>query len=128
MKNLKRVVALACLMLASAVLQSQNQNSSNTQYLLFKNIEIDSLDTLYKPNLKNIFLKSRTFSTYNPNTNWNDHYTVTNQTYVYRKSSLLIENNFRQQKIDSYNPYGSPDVNSALILGVVGEFLRKVQR
>ena len=68
------------------------------------------------------------FSSYNETTKLNDSYLINNEEYVYTKSSMLLENNFRNLKIDSYNPYGVSNVKSALILGVVGEFLNKIQK
>lgn len=128
MRNFKQVVALFSLMIISMLLRGQSEYSLLTQHSLSKMIEIDSINPLYKLNAKNILSKSSIFSKYNPITEWNDYYSNTSKNYTNRKSIFIVENNFRGHKIDSYNPYGSATQNTAIILGVVGEFLKKIQK
>jgi hypothetical protein len=39
------------------------------------------------------------------------------------KSTINFNNNFRNPKIDSFNPYGASDAKSGLIIGAMEAFL-----
>ncbi len=63
-------------------------------------------------------------SSYNKTTGLNDVYFPQNDSLVYVKSNLVLENEYRGSKIDSFNPYGAPDVKYGLVLGVVYSFIK----
>lgn len=58
------------------------------------------------------------FSVYNKTTKNNDLYLLNNNSAQYSRSDILIENNFRNNKIDSFNPAGAPNVQSGMLMGV----------
>lgn len=69
-----------------------------------------------------------TLSIYNPTTTLNDSYMLVGKDYVFNSSSVVLENVTRRNKIDSFNPYGASNVKTAVGLGLVNSFLKKIQR
>ena len=130
MKTIK-ILLFFTMFICSTLAYSQAIDSTNTKYRrLFKNLRLGITIDKYPLHFKSLdFAKNNSqFSSYNSITGWNDNYLHVDGTYSYTNSSFLIENTYRGQKIDSYNPYGASSFNSALILGVVGGFLNKIQK
>lgn len=67
------------------------------------------------PNIDGI----NSFSRFNPVTGLNDTYIRYQEKYEYTSSSILLENQLRVSKIDSFNPNGATDIKSALLTGVL---------
>jgi len=67
------------------------------------------------PNIDGI----NSFSRFNPVTGLNDTYIRYQEKYEYTSSSILLENQLRISKIDSFNPNGATDIKSALLTGVL---------
>lgn len=103
---------------------------------------IDSLQTTIKPvqsfkadfdgykyvsQFKNVIQpkSNLAISSFNKTTQLNDVYVLNNVSTVYLKSNLILENQYRGFKIDSFNPYGVGDVRYAMVLGVVNSLLNK---
>lgn len=60
-----------------------------------------------------------TFSIYNPITGLNDTFTGGSHSFSKIGSNLIPDNQFRDVKIDSFNPYGATDFKSAILLGII---------
>lgn len=103
-------------------------------------------DTLHKKDLKKFFILSQKndtikkfslkfdfkdnskelLSVYNQNTKLNDVFMIKKDTSNQVKSTINFNNNFRNPKIDSFNPYGASDAKSGLIIGAIGGFFRSI--
>ena len=59
------------------------------------------------------------FSRFNRVTGLNDTYIRYKEKYEYTSSSILLENQLRISKIDSFNPNGATDIKNALLTGVL---------
>ncbi|WP_179317913.1 hypothetical protein [Winogradskyella undariae] len=125
MKNIKTLIFLTLLILSTSI-YAQSKDSLLTKTNLFKSFNFDLKNNDYTINFKNIdFSKNNLlFSSYNESTKLNDIYLLNNDSYIYNKSSLIFENNFRGNKIDSFNLYGASNIGSALIFGLVGSILK----
>jgi hypothetical protein len=60
------------------------------------------------------------FTVYNQSTKLNDVFIIKNDTTILVKSINNFNNNYRNLKIDSFNPYGASDAKSGLIIGAIG--------
>ncbi|WP_299682594.1 hypothetical protein [uncultured Dokdonia sp.] len=67
------------------------------------------------PNIDGI----NSFSRFNRVTGLNDTYVRYKEKYEYTSSSILLENQFRISKIDSFNPNGSTSFGNAVVNGVL---------
>jgi hypothetical protein len=89
-----------------------------------------NLDSIKKLNdaliwTKNGSLKNNSFSIYNKASGTNDLYIINTDSMKYNKSILINENNFRNNKIDSFNPMGASNLQSGVLLGVFNLLLKK---
>ena len=57
------------------------------------------------------------FSIYNRTTMMNDNYSIYNGQYEYKNSILIPQNMVFNSKIDSFNPNGTDEFGSALLMG-----------
>ena len=90
--------------------------SYNTTFSLLKSQPLKFTFQKLSPNL---FQKKETvFSIYNNVTQLNDNYNYTNDSIKYNYSTKLIENDFRKNKIDSFNPNGAANLTYGLISGI----------
>lgn len=81
-----------------------------------QNIDIDFSFRFNKlPNIDGV----TSFSRFNRVTGLNDTYIRYQEKYEYTSSSLLLENQFRISKIDSFNPNGATDFGNAIVNGVL---------
>ena len=71
------------------------------------------------------FVPENTFSIYNSTTQLNDRYHITRDTMYYQKSVFIPENQLFQTKFDSFNPNGTTNMGSALIIGVMNTLFGK---
>jgi hypothetical protein len=112
----------------------------------FTSILYSQTDTISKKCLKNFFLQSQKnntiknfslkldfkdsyselFSAYNQNSKQNDIFIIKKDTSHFVKSTINFNNNFRNPKIDSFNPYGASDAKSGLIIGAIGGVFRSI--
>lgn len=112
----------------------------------FTSVLYSQTDTLHKKDLKNFFLMSQKndtikkislkydlkdsskelFSVYNQNSKLNDLFIIKKDTANLVKSTINFKNNFRNPKIDSFNPYGASDAKSGLIIGAIGGVFRSI--
>ncbi|EGV44692.1 hypothetical protein BZARG_1541 [Bizionia argentinensis JUB59] len=131
MKKLKTKLIITLLTFGTSV-YAQSKDSLITINNVFNSVSLNSNinSTSYDLDLNNINLptKNLLFSSINKTTQLNDNYLVINEAYIYHNSNFLFENKFKGSRIDSYNPYGASNINSALFLGVVGVFLNKIQK
>ncbi len=122
---MRKIAVLYLLFLTSAMY-------SQTDTLHKKGIKTFSImskkdDTIKKFPLKFDFKDSNELlSVYNQNTKLNDLYMIKKDTANLVKSTINFNNNFRNPKIDSFNPYGASDAKSGLIIGAVGEVFRSI--
>ena len=65
------------------------------------------------------FYTKNDFSVFNRTTMMNDNFSVYKNQFEYKNSVLIPQNMFFNSKIDSFNPSGTSDFNSALIIGVL---------
>ena len=112
----------------------------------FTSILYSQTDTINKKSLKNFFMLSQKndiiknfslkfdfkdfskemFSAYNQNSKLNDIFIIKKETSIFVKSTINFNNNFRNPKIDSFNPYGASDAKSGLIIGAIGGVFRSI--
>jgi hypothetical protein len=101
---------------------------------LFAQIKIDSIHPILQPikfdvnlnknkysftfNQLNFYTKND-FSIYNRTTMMNDNYSVYNGKFEYKSSILIPQNMLFNSKIDSFNPSGTDEFGSALVMGVL---------
>ena len=85
----------------------------------------DSL--VIKNNFNSINYKGTQLLVYNSFSKHTDVYFLQNGDYHRSNPKLFLENNFRSSKIDSFNPYGSPNIGSAIVLGVINVFIDKLK-
>lgn len=65
------------------------------------------------------------FSIYNKTTKLNDFYEVKKDSFYYRKSVFIPENNIYMPNIDSFNPNGASDFGSAVLAGLINTIVGK---
>ena len=65
------------------------------------------------------FYTKNDFSIYNRTTMMNDNYSVYNGQFEYKNSILIPENMVFNSKIDSFNPNGTDDFGSAILMGLL---------
>ncbi|QZK91010.1 hypothetical protein IQ05_00128 [Flavobacterium tiangeerense] len=114
--------------------------------LFFTTILYSQIDTTHKKDLKNFFILSQKkdtiknfslkfdfkdfstelFSAYNQNSKLNDIFIIKKDTSNFVKSTINFNNNLRNPKIDSFNPYGASDAKSGLIIGAIGGVFRSI--
>lgn len=101
---------------------------------LFSQTKLDTIQPILKPiridvnlntnkhfftfNQLNFYTKND-FSVFNRTTMMNYNFSVYKGHYEYKNSILIPENMFFNSKIDSFNPNGVSDFNSALVMGVL---------
>ena len=126
MHKMKNLIALLILGFALS-LNAQTADSLQTTSKQVQNFNSVFDGYQYSLDLKNtVDAKSKlAFSSYNKTTRLNDFSFIKNDSLVYVKSSVVLENNFRGGKVDSFNPYGVGDVRYALILGTINSILKK---
>ncbi|WP_299764918.1 hypothetical protein [uncultured Dokdonia sp.] len=114
--------------LLGSMLQAQVQTSTINGFLdidasnfLIQSKRVQNMDINLSlrfnrlPNIDGI----NSFSRFNPVTGLNDTYIRYQEKYEYTSSSILLENQLRISKIDSFNPNGATDIKSALLTGVL---------
>lgn len=123
---MKKTLLFLILLVSSISIYSQSIDLLLTKTNLFKKHQFSFKTSDYTIDFKKIdFSKSNMqFSSYNQTTKLNDIYVLNNNRFSYSKSSLLFENISRGNKIDSFNPYGTSNIGSALIFGVIGSILK----
>lgn len=122
-----REIPILCLFFLTSVLYSQTdplykKDSKNFIIMSEKN------ETFKKISLK-FDLKDSSkdlFSIYNQNSKLNDIFIIKKDTTNFVKSTINFDNNFRNPKIDSFNPYGASDAKSGLIIGAIGGIFRSM--
>ena len=82
------------------------------------NINLNTKITFFGFNQLN-FYTNNDFSVYNRTTMLNDNFSFYKNQFEYKNSVLIPQNMFFNSKIDSFNPSGTSDFNSALIIGVL---------
>ena len=111
------------------------KNISILYLLLLASASYSQIDTIHKKKLKSFFIMSQNdvvikkidfkepkelLSIYNPNTKLNDVFMIRKDTTNFVKSAINFNNNFRNPKIDSFNPYGTSDAKVGLIISIIG--------
>jgi hypothetical protein len=81
--------------------------------------------TVYSINFGKYAATDYTFSVYNPTTAANDTYVQTGNSMYYTRSQVVLENNYRGVKIDSFNPNGASDMKSAIATGLFNTIFKK---
>jgi hypothetical protein len=104
--------------------QTDSIHKKSFKYLLVLKTKQDSI----KPFIFSLNLNDNKdiFSVYNQSTKLNDVFIIKNDTTTLVKSIYNINNNYRNPKIDSFNPYGASDVKSGLIIGAIGGVFRSI--
>jgi hypothetical protein len=109
-----------------AVLYSQTDtiNNKNFKFPLLLKTKKDSI----KPFRYTLSVKDNKdiFSVYNQSTKLNDVFIIKKDTTTLVKSINNFNNNYRNPKIDSFNPYGASDAKSGLIIGAIGGIFRSI--
>ena len=88
-----------------------NVNFSNNSYLL--NFNYNKPSSLYQ------------LSIYNPTTNLNDNYYLVGGKYFMSNTKSFFFFGPDGQKIDSFNPSGTNDFKSALLMGIINKIIEK---
>lgn len=125
MKKLIALVPFAFIVFSLST-NGQSIDSLGTSKSIFKKFSLN-LKKAKNPLANNLLIlpqKSTSFSIYNAATGQNDFYFLNENEYSYSESKTLFENSFRGQKINSLNPYGSSNIETTLLLGVVNYFLK----
>lgn len=118
------------LVITSANLYSQTNDSISKLEKSNYNLTATNIYNIGKLNNSLIWTtkitsKTNSFSIYNETTKANDLYILNSDILKYTKSFTLNENNFRNNKIDSFNPTGASNIQSGLLMGVFNLFIKK---
>ena len=81
-------------------------------------VNLNSNKHFFTFNQLNFFTKND-FSIYNRTTMLNDNYSFYKGKFEYKSSILIPQNMVFNSKIDSFNPNGTDDFGSALLMGVL---------
>jgi len=128
MKKIKTATFIILLFLSISI-YAQSKDSLSIKHDMFKysSLTIDNNKNYYKniQEIEKIHFKKRIFqfNIYNEDTGLNDTYLMTKNGSNLIYSSKLLENNFSLHKIDSFNPYGSPDIGTAIFNGLLNSLL-----
>ncbi len=99
-----------------------SQTKADTIQPILQPIKIDvnlnSNKHFFTLNQLNFYTKND-FSIYNRTTMMNDNYSIYNGQFEYKNSILIPENMVFNSKIDSFNPSGTDEFGSALLMGVL---------
>lgn len=99
-----------------------SQTKADTIQPILQPIKIDvnlnSNKHFFTFNQLNFYTKND-FSIYNRITMMNDNYSVYNGQFEYKNSILIPENMVFNSKIDSFNPNGTDDFGSAILMGLL---------
>ncbi len=129
MLYMKSLSGLIIIMLFLSQFNSQAQSISgvldiDVSKLSFKKQRVNPLDADFTffnfrfnklPTIDGI----NTFSAFNRTTGLNDTFIITNGSFEYSTSTLVIENTFFNPKIDSFNPNGATDFGNAIVSGLL---------
>ena len=81
------------------------------------------LNDLPKPTLscdsRLVYITNNQLSVYNSFSKNNDNYILQQGEYYALSPKLVLDNNWRGNKVDSFNPYGAPTIVSAFVLGFI---------
>ncbi len=77
-------------------------------------------------NKKDMFYKANNLTIYNSVTNLNDNYYLLGKTYKMSTTKSFPIYGCEGQRIDSFNPSGTKDFGSALVLGVLNLIFEKI--
>lgn len=110
-------IVLLCLSGTSASFGQffQNNKSAASIFRTTLNQQVPTLDFSVAFTEKS----GNSFYVYNEATGLNDSFNKYRDTYAYGKSALVLSNQFRNIKIDSFNPYGVDNPASAILIGVI---------
>ncbi len=99
-----------------------SQTKADTIQPILQPIKIDvnlnSNKHFFTFNQLNFYTKND-FSIYNRTTMMNDNYSIYNGQFEYKNSILIPENMVFNSKIDSFNPSGTDEFGSAVLMGVL---------
>jgi len=128
MKKIKTATFIILLFLSLSIdAQSKDSLSIKHNFFKYSSLTIDNNNYYFKniQKIEKIHFKKRKFqfNIYNEDTGLNDTYLMTKNGSNLIYSSKLLENNFSLHKIDSFNPYGSPDIGTAIFNGLLNSLL-----
>jgi len=105
---------------------SQSQDSLLTKVNLSKSYILDLKTGNYTLDSKSINHSKNNLllSYYNKTSQLNDVYLLNNEHSIYFKSIPIFENKFRGHKIDAFNPYGTSNIGSSIIVGLLNTVIK----
>ena len=125
---MSRILITASLLFYSFFFFGQNQSPSISIFHVkndyFKRDLNDFLKPMFSFDTK-LINTSNQLSVYNSFSKNNDNYILQQGEYYVLSPKFLLENNWRGNKIDSFNPYGAPNIGSALVLGFISVLFDK---
>ncbi len=123
----KLILALA--LLCSNFFFAQNKTSFADTIQVKKEyfkINLNDLPVIQNTiDFKSVNAYTTQFSIYNTYSTYNDVYFLQNGNYYRSNSNLVLENNLRGSKIDSFNPFGATDLGTAVVFGFINFLLDK---
>lgn len=103
------------------------QNHSSTIKFLPTLTNINFTNNSFQMNLNSFrFNNANQLSLYNPTTNLNDNYYLVGEKYFMSNTKSFSFIGPDGQRIDSFNPSGTNDLRSALIVGAIHSLLDKL--
>ena len=125
---MSRILITASLLFYSFFFFGQNQSSLVNTFQVnndhFKMVLNDFPKPMFSFDTK-LINTSNQLSVYNSFSKNNDNYILQQGEYYVLSPKFLLENNWRGNKIDSFNPYGAPNIGSALVLGFISVLFDK---
>ncbi len=129
MKKIK-ITTFVILLFLSLSISAQSKDSLSIKHIMFKfsDLTTDNNNNYYK-NIQeiekiNFQKKEYQFNIYNEDTGLNDNYLISKNGFGFIYSNKILENNFNLYKIDSFNPYGSPDFGTAIFNGLLNSIFK----
>ena len=120
---MKTLLLFTILLFSNVSINAQVDNFSLSEKNIFNALDFQNKNIAANFKINNIQKGHLFFNSYNKISQLNDSYSLENKIFIYSKSYLIFENSFRGAKIDSFNPFGSSNINSSLIMGSIDTLL-----
>ncbi len=118
-----KILVTVSLLLNSYFFFGQNQSPTVSTIQVkndyFKLVLNDLPKPIWSFDSKLINTTNNQLSVYNSFSKNNDNYILQQGCYYSLSPKFLLENNWRGNKVDSFNPYGAPNIRSAIVLGFI---------
>jgi len=124
---MKNIISLLVIAFVSSTMYSQSKDSlfiKRPQSIYYSFLDYNKTNYSLQFKKYNFTNNNYSFSIYNQTTKLNDLYSINNDLFFYSNSTKFMRNDFKSNKIDSFNPYGAPNFGNALVSGVLSSLFK----